>query len=257
MLKSAARFFPNLIFLLAFCLCAACSQGTTEADAGVDADAEADADGDDASTGDADIEEDGDTEADAETDAEAEADADAEEEERTCVDMSERCASDFGSLFFRSNGRADGTLWALVDPMDRHCTAYNDNHVVLQLLIDGQVQRLVVAIEDIAVHAVSAPLIGPEFEEGWHTGMDLDYARDLGAHSDDFRQVAMEGAAEFICLELELDEPVSVYAYSDGDYPSSAHQIHRNDRYPDGAIVARPTSENPLYLLFRYQDQEF
>ena len=38
---------------------------------------------------------------------------------------------------------------------------------------------------------------------------------------------------------------------------SSAHQIHRNDNYPDGAIVVDATSASPTYLLFRYDNQVF
>ena len=67
----------------------------------------------------------------------------------------------------------------------------------------------------------------------------------------------MDKAVDFIDEHLELGTEVSVFAYSDGGKPSSAHQIHRSDKYPDGAIVANLTSENPTYLLFRYEDQVF
>ena len=85
----------------------------------------------------------------------------------------------------------------------------------------------------------------------------LDYVTDLRAHSTDFAAVSMDEAVDFICSAVEIGDPVSVYAYSDGSNPSSAHQIHRNDHYPDGAIVADPTSAAPLYLLLRYADQVF
>ena len=167
------------------------------------------------------------------------------------------CASEFGSLFTASNGRADGTLVALVRPVDTQCTLFNNDHAVVQLSMLGQVQRLVVALDGVAVTSVAGPLVGPAFSEGWHPDVFLDYPTDLGAHSTDFTSVTMDEAVQFLCSALDLGEPVSVYAYSDGSAPSSAHQIHRNDNYPDGAIAVHPASAAPTYLLFRYADQVF
>lgn len=174
-----------------------------------------------------------------------------------CEGMAEGCVSEFGSLFTRSNGRADGTLVALVGPTDTGCPTFNDDHVVLEVSMAGGVQRLVVSVGGVAVHAVRAPLLGPPFSEGWHRDLALDYPTDLGAHSGEFTPVTMDEAVAFTCSELEVGAPIAVFAYSDGSNPSSAHQIHRNDRYPDGAIVARPTSDEPVYLLYRYLDQTF
>ncbi|MEZ4223315.1 MAG: hypothetical protein R3B13_20385 [Polyangiaceae bacterium] len=175
----------------------------------------------------------------------------------SCDDKAKPCATDFGSLFSKSNGRADGTLVALVRPSDQQCAQPNSTHVTVQLSINGQVQRLVASVDGVATTTVQAPLIGEPYAEGWHLNQVLDYPTDLGVHSGDFSNVTMDQAVEFICSKLELGAPVSVYAYSDGTKPSSAHQIHRNDKYPDGAIVANPTSANPTYLLFRYPDQTF
>ena len=158
----------------------------------------------------------------------------------SCDDKAKPCASDFGSLFTKSNGRADGTLVALVRPSDQQCAQPNSTHVTLQLSIGGQVQRLVASVDGIAVTTVKAPLVGEPYAEGWHLDQVLDYPTDLGVHSGDFSAVTMDQAVDFICSKLELGAPVSVYAYSDGTKPSSAHQIHRNDKYPDGAIVANP-----------------
>jgi hypothetical protein len=175
----------------------------------------------------------------------------------TCDMKAQGCASTFGSLFTKSNGRADGKLVAVVRPSDTQCALFNSTHVVVQLSILGQVQRLVVAVKDVAVTSVSSKLVGPAYAEGWHTSVNLDYVSDLGAHSDDFALVSMDKAVDFICSPLSLGAPVSVYAYSSGSYPASAHQVHRNDKYPDGAIVMDPTSAKPTYLLFRYASQVF
>jgi hypothetical protein len=129
--------------------------------------------------------------------------------------------------------------------------------VTLQLSIQGQVQRLVASVDAVAVTSVQRPLVGPSYSEGWHLDQPLDYVTDLGVHSDDFTQVSLEGAVDFLCEHLEIGQPVSVFAYADGTKLSSAHQIHYNDNYPDGAIVTNPTSAAPTYLLFRYSNQTF
>jgi len=174
-----------------------------------------------------------------------------------CADKAKACASQFGSLFTKSNGRADGALVAVVRPADTQCALPNSSHVVLQLSIQGQVQRLVVSVEDIAVTSVAAPLVGPAYAQGWHLDQHLDYPKDLGVHSDDFAPASKDQAVAFVCSPLSIGDPVSVYAYADGTYPASAHQIHRNDNYPDGAVVVNPTSAMPTYLLFRYSNQVF
>ena len=194
----------------------------------------------------------------AEADAvQPEPDGDARGGEVSCDEKAENCATEFGSLFTKTNGRADGTLVALVRPSDQQCAMPNGSHVTVQLSIHGQVQRLVVSVKEIAITTVSEPLLGPPYEEGWHADQSIDYWTDLGVHSTDFSSATMDETVDFICAHLDLGAEVSVFAYSDGEKPSSAHQIHRNDKYPDGAIVAHPTSKNPIYLLFRYEDQVF
>lgn len=172
-----------------------------------------------------------------------------------CDEKAAMCASEFGALFTNSNGRADGTLLAVVRPTDTQCTLFNDDHVVVQLLIDGQAQRLVVAVDDVATASVEAPLVGPAYAEGWHEDVTLDYPGDLGLAPTDLTSVSLDQAVDFICSAMTLGAPVSIYAYSDGTQPSSAHQIHRNDNYPDGAIVVDPTGPAPTYLVFRYNNQ--
>ena len=174
-----------------------------------------------------------------------------------CDDKAKNCATQFGSLFTKSNGRADGTLIALVRPSDTQCAMPNSTHAVLQLSIQGKVQRLVASVDGVALATKSAPLIGPAYAEGWHENVTLEYPTSLGVHSTDFTPVSLDGAVSFLCEHLSIGAPVSVFAYSDGTEPSSAHEIHSNDNYPDGAIVVDPTSATPTYLLFRYLDQVF
>lgn len=175
----------------------------------------------------------------------------------SCDEKAKPCVSQFGALFTKSNGRADGKLVALVRPVDQSCAGPNSTHVVLELSILGQVQRLVVSVDGVLTTTHDAPLLGPAWSEGWHEGQNLEYATDLGVHSTDFTSMSQDEAVAFVCSHLELGDEVSVYAYSDGTKPSSAHQIHSNDKYPDGAVVVHPKSALPTWLLFRYPDQVF
>ncbi|MBU1219444.1 hypothetical protein KKF97_06485 [Myxococcota bacterium] len=177
----------------------------------------------------------------------------------SCDIKAENCATEdqFGSLFTKTNGRADGTLIAIVRPQDQDCALPNSSHVTLQLSISGGIQRLVVSAVDISYTSVHHSLLGPAFEKGWHEDQDIDYWNDLGVHSTDFTTGTILDVIDFICENLEIGQEISVFAYSDGSKPSSAHQIHRNDDYPDGAIVVNPTSDDPIYLLFRYSNQVF
>lgn len=197
------------------------------------------------------------SDAEADTDAGAEAGAPGDAASVSCDVKAQACTSTFGSLFTKSNGRADGKLVAVVRPTDTQCALFNSTHVVLQLSILGHTQRLVVSVKGVGVASVSSKLVGPAYSEGWHTNVTLDYVSDLGVHSDDFALVSMDKAVDYICKPLSIGAPISVYAYSDGSAPASAHQIHRNDKYPDGAIVMDPTAAKPTYLLFRYANQVF
>jgi len=128
---------------------------------------------------------------------------------------------------------------------------------VLQVSIYGEVHRLVVSVNEVSVLSVASPLLGPPYQEGWHPNMNLDYPNDLDVHSQEFKSVSMDETVNFICQPLQIGSSVSVYAYCSGEYLGSAHQIHRNDHYPDGAIVINPQAQLPTYLLFRYSDQVF
>jgi hypothetical protein len=97
---------------------------------------------------------------------------------------------------------------------------------------------------------------GLVWEEGWHTGVTLDYVTDLGLASTDFTQVPMLPLADQIADAITLGQKVSVYAASDG-YPSSAHLIHRNGGGEDGAVVLDPDSDSPRAMVFHFDNQVF
>ncbi len=174
------------------------------------------------------------------------------------------CASEFGTLFTNAFGRADGTVVAVVPPAWQ-CPWPNGDHVVIQLRMDGGVQRLVVNVKSdygdprVAMGRVSAPLPAPAYEEGWHPGVTLDYPTTLGVHADaGFELVDLEHAAARVYDAVTVGAPLSVYASSSGgSYAASAHKVHRNGAQNDGAIVVDPTGAQPTWLLFHFLNQSF
>lgn len=173
------------------------------------------------------------------------------------------CADTFGAAFTNAFGRADGTVVAVVPP-GWQCPLPNGDHVVIQVRIDGGVQRLVVNVQssfgdpNIRMRTLSAPLPAPAYEEGWHPGVALDYPT-LGVHSDGgWDALTLEDAAARIYDAVDVGAPLSVYATSSGgSYAGSAHLIHRNGSQHDGAIVTGPTGAQPTWLLFHFADQSF
>lgn len=174
------------------------------------------------------------------------------------------CASEFGALFTNAFGRADGTVVAVVPPAWT-CPMPNSDHVVIQLRIDGGVQRLVVNVRsdfgdpNIRMRTLNAPLPAPAYEEGWHPRLQLDYATDFDVHSDGgWDSVNLEQASARIYDAITVGAPLSVYSTSSGyEYAASAHKIHRNSAKKDGAIVVDPQGAQPLWLLFHFANQTF
>lgn len=173
------------------------------------------------------------------------------------------CASTFGAVFTDAFGRADGVVTAVVPPA-WECPLKNGDHVVIQVSIDGGVQRLVVNVESdfgdprVWLQRASLPLPAPAYAEGWHPGLTLDYP-SLGFHSDaGWDRVNLEEATARVLELVRVGAPLSVYATSSGgSYAASAHKIHRNGRGNDGAIVVDPLGASPQWLLFRFDNQAF
>lgn len=172
-----------------------------------------------------------------------------------------QCTATFGTALTSAFGRADGTLLAILTPEDQQCPRPNSTHVVLELTMGGAAYRMVVNVMsdtapfDVAYTEVHAPLAGPAWADGWHTGVGFDYATTLGLHSAAFVPTATAGLVSTIVTRLAIGAPVSVYATSSGG--DSAHLVHRNATDQDGAIVIDPASSSPLYMLFRFSNQTF
>lgn len=173
------------------------------------------------------------------------------------------CAASFGSAFTNAFGRADGIVTAVIPPAWQ-CPLPNGDHLVIQISIDGGIQRLVVNLQssfgdpNIRYRTMSAPLPAPAYAEGWHPGLMLDYPT-LGLHSDaGWEALPLEQVAARVYDAVPLGAPLSVYSTSSGGtYAASSHLIHRNGQQNDGAIIVDPLGAQPTWLLFHFANQAF
>jgi hypothetical protein len=166
----------------------------------------------------------------------------------------------FGDALATGFGRIDGVISAIQMPNDQACSMPNRDHLILQVLMDGAVYRMVVNT-DVRVVELEHALPAPAFGEGWHTGIALDYAKDLGASSTSFADPGDMAATvtKILGAGLKDGDHVSVYATSGAGRPESAHLVHRNDSpaNTDGAIVVRPDGATPTFVLFAFDNQTF
>lgn len=178
------------------------------------------------------------------------------------ADKAATCASTFGSALTAGFARLDGTVLAVVPPDDQACALPNRTHLVLQVTMGGAVYRMVVDVlsnmgsPDVWFHELDAPLVGPAWSDGWHTGIALDYATGLGLHSTQFAEMTEAELVAKLTSELELGAKVSVFATAGATEPDSAHLVHRNATDADGAIVIAPDTA-PHYLVMRFDEQAF
>jgi hypothetical protein len=176
--------------------------------------------------------------------------------------LSGKCADTFGDKLTAGFGRIDGIVYAVQKPSDTECTMPNDDHLIVQVLMNGAVYRLVTNVlgtgadPDIRYAVVPHALPEPAFEEGWHEGVALDYVKTLDVHNADFKPYGMDDLVAKVASALEVGAKVSVYATSGDGRPESAHLIHRNKSDVDGAIVVSPTG-SPKFLLFHFDNQTF
>jgi hypothetical protein len=180
------------------------------------------------------------------------------------IDKSTTCASEFGTALTNSFGRADGTVTAIVGPTVTTCAMPNNDHVVVQIKINGAIYRMVINVQssfgtDLRVRfaSIQHAAVGDPWSEGWHPGVALDYPSMLDMHVGNpaFVPYDMLPLADKIESEIDLGAKVSVYSWSSGG--GSAHKVHRNGGNSDGAIVVDPSGANPKWLLFHFENQTF
>lgn len=171
------------------------------------------------------------------------------------------CASTFGDKLTNAFGRVDGIVTAVVRPVDTTCPLPNDDHVIIQLRMDGSIYRMVVNVRStrgtdrrVRTATIEHALLGVPWSPGFHIGIPVDYPTMLDAHSATFTPYEMDPLAAEIADAITIGSKISVFATSSGG--SSAHKIHRDDVNSDGAIVLDPDSK-PRWMLFAFAEQMF
>ena len=179
------------------------------------------------------------------------------------VAMRPACSTQYGSSLTPNHGRLDGYLVAIIPVNDHQCHG-DAHHVHLQVKMMGE-------IYDIAVNVLSdqnssapqvyflehdAPLHDGAWQEGWHDGDMLDYAKDLGVHAGDFASTPDTQLSSELETLLASANHVSIFGtgYTDS---TGAHLIHRKGNGNDGAIVIDPLSPTAHYMLFHFATQSF
>ena len=170
------------------------------------------------------------------------------------------CTGSFGSALTTDYGRMDGFLVAIVDPTSNHSCNGDTGHLHLQVKVAGSVYDVAININDqvnnanVYFAAVDSSVPGG-WSEGWHTGVNLDYANNLHLNSSAFAPLAPAALSQQIKSELQTANHISVFGHGYG--PDGMHDIHRNGTAYDGAIVIRPLSSLPHVLAFHFADQTF
>jgi hypothetical protein len=191
------------------------------------------------------------------------------------VDKAAACVksdAELGAALTTGHGRVDGTVSAVVPPGDEACPiSANSTHATIEVKVAGKIERVVLTATDTAspdgkMHflAKDAPLIGPAWAEGWHTGPDvaLDYAKGLGVHGPDFKALSMTELTAAVSGPIAIGDRISLVSTVDDTpgsklYGTRSHLVHRYSKGgagADGAVVLHPDS-NPTWLLFYYASE--
>lgn len=171
------------------------------------------------------------------------------------------CTSTFGSAMTATFGRLDGFLVAIVNPNTTTSCRGDDNHIHLQVKVNGGIEDIAVnsasttGNPDVDFRTIGAALRGGAWTEGWHPGQTLDYPSNLGVTSGSFTEENQTQLTASVGNLIANANHVSIFGT--GFDPTGGHLIHREGSNHDGAIVINPTTSNPTYLLFHFTTQSF
>lgn len=171
------------------------------------------------------------------------------------------CTSTFGSAMTAAFGRLDGILVAIVNPNTTTSCRGDDNHIHLQVRVNGGIEDIAANIAstsgnpNVDFRTLSHALTGGAWSEGWHPGLTLDYPTSLGVSSTSFTEETPTQLTSLVDSLLSSANHVSIF--TTGFDATGGHLIHREGSSHDGAIVINPTTANPQYLLFHFTTQTF
>jgi hypothetical protein len=171
------------------------------------------------------------------------------------------CTNNFGSAMNTTFGRLDGFLVTILNPGQGTSCSGDAHHVHLQVQTNGAIYNIAVNVDsssgnpDVDFLSLDAPLKGAPWTEGWHPSQQLDYPSNLGVHSGNFSETTPTQLTSLVDSALANANHISIF--TTGFDSTGGHLIHRNGSSHDGAIVIKPLSANPQYLLFHFTNQTF
>ena len=171
------------------------------------------------------------------------------------------CTSTFGTAMSATFGRLDGFLVSIVNPNTTTACRGDDNHIHLQVKVNGGIEDIAVNIAsttgnpDLDFRTINAALRGGAWTEGWHTGQTLDYPTNLGVSSTSFTEETPTQLTTLVDNAIANANHVSIF--TTGFDATGGHLVHREGSSHDGAIVINPTTTSPTYLLFHFTTQSF
>lgn len=178
-------------------------------------------------------------------------------------DKSAACAGVFGSAITQAFGRIDGTIHAVIEPGNHRCAMPNQRHLQVEVEANGAFYRIFVNVQsdqgppDVFEHELDAPLVGPAWAEGWHPNLRNDYVAQLGLHAPDFTEITTADLVPKISDQLNLGDPISIFASSSENNADSAHLVHRVGSNQDGGLVLHPDAATPHWIVMRFDEQTF
>ncbi len=173
-----------------------------------------------------------------------------------------QCTNNYGMSIVPGFGRLDGYLVAVLPPGHQGCNT-DDKHIHLQVMAQGAVYDVAVDVgqqssPDVEYLTLDAPLLSGSWSEGWHTGVSLDYPRNLNVHSTAFMMPDWNTLIQTVENELANVNHISVFGVGYQPPSTGCHDIHWNSTPgADGAIVTEPLSTPSHYLLFHFSNQTF
>lgn len=155
-------------------------------------------------------------------------------------------------------GRLDGFLVAVV-PLDYRGCQGDDDHLHLQVLVDGKIYDIAVNVgADVHSQTFDRALFAPAWSEGWHPDGSSDIFVEytgLGLHSDTMPLPGTTALVQAMTADLAYANHISIYAIGYG--PDGAHLVHRNGGGRDGLIVTHPLAGVAHARAFSFTDQSF
>jgi hypothetical protein len=170
------------------------------------------------------------------------------------------CTDSFGRSLSKGFGRLDGTLVSIVRPGERRCRG-DAKHLHLQVKAKEEVYDVAINVgdktrPDVFFTTSQQTMTHGPWREGWHTGLELDYASTLRLHAETFHKTKPDDLARDVESMLSGVDKITIYGTAYGT--TGIHDVHRARAGHDGAIVFPGDKDTPArFLVFRFARHRF